>query len=127
MFFGSATIVAKNKNMTRSEYIKILNIEFAHRKKVDIFYSLRKFAFDLEIDFSHLGYVLRNERGLSRRKAEMVALKLTHLNYQQRKEFLLLVSACSARSRFERNLARMGLKNKKNTMVTNNHLQKENL
>lgn len=97
--------------MDRSEYIKILHKEFLTRKEQDIYYSLRQFARDLEVDFSHLGYVLRNERGFSRRKAELISRKLTHLNYPDRKNFIRLVSAASARSRFEKNLAKMGLKN----------------
>ncbi len=97
--------------MNRSEYIKILHREFLTRKTKDIHYSLRQFALDLEVDFSHLGYVLRNERGFSRRKAELISKKLTHLNFTERKKFVRLVSATSARSKFERNLAKMGLKN----------------
>lgn len=97
--------------MDRTEYIKILEKEFSTRREKNIYYSLRQFAHDLEVDFSHLGYVLRNERGFSRKKAESISRKLTHLNYSQRKEFLRLVSATSARSRQERNLAKMGLKN----------------
>lgn len=105
------TFLHKNVLMDRSKYIKILEKEFSTRREKNIYYSLRQFALDLEVDFSHLGYVLRNERGFSRKKAESISRKLTHLNYSQRKEFLRLVSATSGRSRYERNLAKMGLKN----------------
>lgn len=94
------------------KYIQILKREFLHRRQSHHTYSLRQFANELNLDFSHLGYILRDQRGLSRRKAEFVARKLNHLNFAQRQEFLLLVSSASARSRFARNLARMGLKNK---------------
>lgn len=97
--------------MDRSKYIKILQKEFSTRREANIYYSLRQFALDLEVDFSHLGYVLRNERGFSRRKAELISRKLTHLNFSERKSFIRLVSAASGKSRFEKNLAKMGLKN----------------
>lgn len=97
--------------MDRSKYIKILQKEFLNRKEQNIYYSLRQFALDLEVDFSHLGYVLRNKRGFSRKKAEVIARKLSHLNYSERKYFIRLVSATSGRSRFEKKLAKMGLKN----------------
>ncbi|WP_409479949.1 hypothetical protein [Pseudobdellovibrio sp. HCB154] len=97
--------------MNRIRYIEILKAEFVHRRSKNIFYSLRNFAKDLELNPMHLSNILNNKRGLSRRKAEIVAGKLRHLNFSERRRFLLLVSATSARSRFERNLAKMGLKN----------------
>lgn len=99
--------------MSRIKYIEILKQEFLQRRQKNYTYSMRQFAAELNLDFSHLGYILRDQRGLSRRKAEVVARKLTHLNIQQRQEFLLIVSSVSARSRFARNLAKMGLKNNK--------------
>ena len=107
----SRNVFAQHSFMDRSQYIKILQQEFLKRKEQDIYYSLRQFALDLEVDFSHLGYVLRNERGFSRKKAEVISRKLTHLNYRDRKKFVRLVSAASGRSRFEKKLAKMGLKN----------------
>ncbi len=97
--------------MDRQKYIQILKQEFQHRRKLNYTYSLREFAKDINLNYSHLSYILSDLRGLSRRKAEFVASKLSHLNIQQRQEFLLKVSSVSARSRFARNLAKMGLKN----------------
>lgn len=99
--------------MDHQNYIQILKREFQHRREMNHTYSMRLFAQDLEIDYSHLSYILNGHRGLSRRKAEVVARKLTHLNFTQRQEFLLIVSSVSARSRFARNLARMGLKSRR--------------
>lgn len=97
--------------MDRQSYIQILKQEFQYRRGSNHAYSLREFAKDINLNYSHLSYILSDQRGLSRRKAEFVARKLTHLNIKQRQEFLLKVSSASARSRFARNLARMGLKN----------------
>lgn len=97
--------------MDRQHYIQILKKEFLQRRQTNHTYSMRTFAKDLDLNYSHLSYILNGDRGLSRKKAEVVARKLSHLNFSQRQEFLLLVSSVSARSRFARNLARMGLKN----------------
>lgn len=97
--------------MDRQSYIQIIKREFQHRRYINHTYSMRAFAAELNLNYSHLSYVLNDQRGLSRRKAEIIATKLTHLNISQRREFLLLVSANSARSRFARNLSKMGLKN----------------
>lgn len=97
--------------MSRIKYIEILKEEFVQRRLKNTFYSLRSFAKDLELDPMHLSNILSNKRGLSRRKAEFVSRNLFHLRYSERRRFLLLVSAASGRSRFERNLAKMGLKN----------------
>lgn len=97
--------------MDRQKYIQILKQEFQHRRGSNHVYSLRDFAKDINLNYSHLSYVLNAQRGLSRKKAEFVARKLSHLNFAQRQEFLLIVSSISARSRFARNLARMGLRN----------------
>ena len=110
MVFGGKAIVSP-KNMNRTKYIEILKTEFLHRRSKNIFYSLRSFAKDLELDPMHLSNILNNKRGLSRRKAEFIARRLLHLKFVERRRFLLLVSATSARSCFERNLAKMGLKN----------------
>ncbi len=58
----------------------------------------------------HLSYVLRGQRGLSRKKAEVIS-KVLRLSYGDRKKFLQIVSALSARSIRERNLAQLGLRN----------------
>lgn len=99
--------------MDRQSYIQILKQEFQQRRGSNHTYSLRDFAKDINLNYSHLSYVLNAQRGLSRKKAELVARKLNHLNFAQRQEFLLIVSSVSARSRFARNLSRMGLKNNK--------------
>lgn len=94
----------------RVKYINFLVEEFMYRRTVNIYYSLRNFARDLELDHRHLGRILKNEKGLSRRKAEVISRKL-NLPFNERRKFNLLVSAASARRQFERNLAAYGLKN----------------
>lgn len=92
------------------DYVSLLKKYFALRKKRNPRYSLRKYAKDLEITPMHLSYILRGQRGLSRRKAEIVA-KVLRLSYKDRKTFLQIVSALSARASGERNLAQLGLRN----------------
>ena len=101
----------RNYCLHRARYTEILKEEFIQRRTKDIFYSLRSFAKDLELNPIHLSNILANKRGLSRRRAEVVSRQLRHLNFEERRKFLLLVSAASARSSFARNLAKMGLKN----------------
>lgn len=107
---------AKNREVKKSlindrlKYISILQNEFKLRRQTNLFYSLRDFATDLMLDPIHLSRILRNKKGLSRKKAEVIARKL-NLPFSERKKFLMLVSAASARSEFERNLAKYGLKN----------------
>lgn len=96
--------------MKRLLYIEILKTEFSYRRTKDTFYSLRSFAADLELGPAHLSRILNNERGLSREKAEDIARKL-HIDYAQRRKFVRLVAAISSRSKFKKNLAKMGLKN----------------
>lgn len=102
--------------MEREDYIRILKQEFLVRRGKDHTYSMRDFAKDLQLTHSHLSYILNDQRGLSRRKAEVASRKLSHLNFSQRQEFLLIVSAVSSRSQFRRNMAKMGLKNKKSEL-----------
>lgn len=91
-------------------YISILQRYFELRKKRNPRYSLRKYAKDLELTPMHLSYILRGQRGLSRKKAEVIT-KVLRLSYADRKKFLQIVSALSARAYRERNLAQLGLRN----------------
>ena len=96
----------------RLKYIRILLDEFEFRRSTSPFYSLRDFSRDLNLDPGHLSRVLKNQKGLSRRKAEYISLRL-NLPFNDRKIFLRLVSASCARSLLSRNLAKLGLKNQK--------------
>lgn len=91
-------------------YVALLMKAFELRKKRNSKYSLRRYARDLELTPMHLSYILRGQRGLSRKKAEVVATVL-RLSYKDRKKFLQIVSALSARAFRERNLAQLGLRN----------------
>lgn len=91
-------------------YIKLLKRGYELRKKRNSRYSIRKYAKDLELTPMHLSYILRGQRGLSRKKAEVIS-KVLRLSYADRKKFLQIVSALSARSFRERNLAQLGLRN----------------
>lgn len=91
-------------------YVSLLEKYFELRKRRNPRYSLRKYAKDLELTPMHLSYILRGQRGLSRKKAEVIA-KVLRLSYADRKKFLQIVSALSARAARERNLAQLGLRN----------------
>lgn len=90
-------------------YVSLLEKYFELRKRRNPRYSLRKYAKDLELTPMHLSYILRGQRGLSRKKAEVIA-KVLRLSYADRKKFLQIVSALSARAYRERNLAQLGLR-----------------
>lgn len=96
--------------MNRATYVEILKNEFIKRRSKNVFYSLRNFAKDIDLDPMHLSNILHNKRGLSRAKAEDIAPKL-QIGYAERRKFILLVTAVSSRSKFKKNLARMGLRN----------------
>lgn len=91
-------------------YVVILKRGYELRKTRNPRYSLRKYAKDLELTPMHLSYILRGQRGLSRKKAEIIS-KVLRLSYSDRKKFLWIVSALSARAFRERNLAQLGLRN----------------
>lgn len=90
-------------------YVSLLEKYFELRKRRNPRYSLRKYAKDLELTPMHLSHILRGQRGLSRKKAEVIA-KVLRLSYADRKKFLQIVSALSARAYRERNLAQLGLR-----------------
>lgn len=90
-------------------YVSLLEKYFELRKRRNPRYSLRKYAKDLELTPMHLSHILRGQRGLSRKKAEVIA-KVLRLSYADRKKFLQIVSALSARAYSERNLAQLGLR-----------------
>ena len=58
------------------DYREIIKIEFLKRRNEDPFYSLRAFSKALGIAPSHLSYLLRGERGLSKDNAIQVAYGL---------------------------------------------------
>jgi len=101
----------KIKNELRLKLIKVILDEFEYRRRKDLHYSIRRFAFDVGMNHVHLNQVLLNQRGLSRKKAELISRQF-NLDYAGRKRFYLLVSASCARSVLARNLALMGLKNR---------------
>ena len=92
-------------------YHEIIKAEFLRRSMSDPFYSLRDFAKDLGLLPSHMSYVLKGERGISKDNALRVAFSLGLITFAARR-FCFLVSAQSARSKVERNLAKQGLKRK---------------
>lgn len=91
-------------------YVVILKRGYELRKARNPRYSHRKYAKDLELTPMHLSYILRGQRGLSRKKAEVIS-KVLRLSYADRKKFIWIVSALSARAFRERNLAQLGLRN----------------
>lgn len=94
----------------RLKVIEVLLNEFKFRRNSVLHYSIRSFARDMGMNHVHLNQVLLNQRGLSRKKAEIIAREF-NLNYAGRLQFYRLVSASCARSVLARNLAFMGLKN----------------
>ena len=100
----------KENSKIRQKYIDILIREFNLRRSKNKFYSLRKLALDLGLNYSHLSKVLSNSRGLSQEKAETISAKLC-LSLDERIRFMRLVSASCSRSKLKRNLAKLGLKN----------------
>lgn len=94
----------------KDEFVKILLEELSFRKQMNFHYSIRQYARDLDLNPMHLSNILRGNRGLSKRKAEVVARTL-HKNYKERIRFLRLVTASCARSKLARNMAKLGLKN----------------
>ena len=60
----------------RAKYIKILTEKFKQRRALNLYYSLRNFARDLNLDHKHLSRILKNQKGLSRKKAEIISRKL---------------------------------------------------
>lgn len=93
------------------DYRDIIKAEFAIRRKLKPFYSLRSFAKDLRINPMHLSNILVGKRGLSKEKALMIGAALG-LKAKEREYFRFLVSVQSGRSKSERTLATQGLKRK---------------
>jgi uncharacterized protein (TIGR02147 family) len=93
------------------DYRAIVKAEFLKRRNENPFYSLRTFAKELGIAPSHLSYLIRGERGLSKDNALQVARALGLKTFAAQK-FKFLVSAQSGRSKVERNIAKQGLKKK---------------
>jgi len=93
----------------RLKVIAVLLDEFKFRRHNNINYSIRSFASDIGMNYVHLSQVLRNQQGLSRKKAEQITREF-NLNITERRRFHLLVAACG-RSILKRNLALMGLRN----------------
>jgi len=108
----SFTRSKKPSLIERLKYISVLKKEFQNRKKENKFYSLRAFAKLLQLDPIHLSRIFKNQKGLSRNKAEIASRKLSHLDFSQRQEFILTVTSISAHSQLARNLAKMGLRNR---------------
>jgi uncharacterized protein (TIGR02147 family) len=93
------------------DYRDLIKAEFARRRGLNSFYSLRTFAKDLGLTPMHLSYLFRGKRGLSKLNALAVA-KGIGLRTFAAKRFCLMVSAQSGRSKVERNVAKQGFKKK---------------
>lgn len=93
------------------DYRLVVKTEFLKRRSANPFYSLRTFAKELGIAPSHLSYLIRGERGLSKDNALQVARGLGLKTFSAQK-FRFLVSAQSGRSKVERSLAKQGLRKK---------------
>jgi uncharacterized protein (TIGR02147 family) len=91
------------------DYRQVLRDEFLARKQTDLHYSMRKFAKDLGINYVHLSYVLRGQRGISPEKARQVGAALG-LQPMGRQWFTFLVASQSARGKGKKNMARQGLR-----------------
>ena len=96
----------------RQKYADILLDILKFRKVTNPFYSLRAFAKDLGLDPKHLCLIIKNKKGLSRSKAELISRKL-NLSLGDQKLFIWLVCAASGRSSKTRNMAKMSIKNEK--------------
>lgn len=90
-------------------YIEIIKAEFLKRRATDHNYSLRKFAKDLDLKPMHLSYLLKGQRGLSKKSAQRVALAIGLRAYEAQ-HFRFQVAAQNGRSVVERNLAKQWLK-----------------
>jgi plasmid maintenance system antidote protein VapI len=97
--------------MNSMDYRDLIKAEFLKRRNADSFYSLRNFAKDLELKPSHLSYILRKEKGLSKDNAVRIARVLGLKTFEVQR-FCFLVSAQSGRGYIERNLAKQGLNRK---------------
>lgn len=93
----------------RQKVIEVILQEYRLRRYKDLNYSIRKFAFDIGMNYVHLSQVLQNQRGLSRAKAEKITREFK-LTIKERRRFHLLVGACG-KSVLKRDLALMGLRN----------------
>jgi plasmid maintenance system antidote protein VapI len=93
------------------DYRELIKAEFLKRREIDPFYSMRSYAKDLGLKPTHLSYLLRGKRGLSKAKAWRVGSEL-NLKQHAGETFRFMVSAQSGRSVYERNLAKQGLKRK---------------
>lgn len=90
-------------------YRDIIKAEFERRRQLDPFYSLRAYAKELRIQPSHLSDLIQKKKGLSKKKAPLVAagLGLGSLGAQY---FYFLTIEENGRTRAQRNLAKQGLK-----------------
>ena len=90
------------------DYRHILRLELKRRKALSPKYSMRDFAKDLGLFPSHMSYVLRNKKGLSRKSGRRIARRFAFTS-RETQYFSLLVCLKSARSKLERNFARASL------------------
>jgi hypothetical protein len=90
------------------DYREVLRNELEKRKCLTPKYSMRDFAKDLGLFPSHLCYLLKNRKGLSKKSASRISGVLEYKNLLRR-QFIFMVSAKSGRSKFERRLAKVAL------------------
>lgn len=96
-------------NLPLNDFRIILKEELAARCRQNPRYSLRAFARDLKLAPSRLSEIISGKQGLSRKVAENISTILGY-NQQERERFCDLVESMHARSRKEREVAKVRLK-----------------
>lgn len=99
----------ENQNLPINDFRLILKEELATRCRQNPRYSLRAFARDLKLAPSRLSEVISGKQGLSRSVAERIAVILGY-NLQEKERFCDLVESMHARSRKEREVAKVRLR-----------------
>jgi len=97
-----------------TDYRQILNFELEKRQKFNSSYSLRAFARDLMISPSRVSEVLSGKQGLSLLSAKKIAKQLQY-NKCETEYFVDLVLTVHARSKLEKDSARIRLSRFKKT------------
>lgn len=99
----------ENQNLPLNDFRAILKEELATRCRQNPRYSLRAFARDLKLAPSRLSEIISGKQGLSRKAAERIAVILGY-NQQEKERFCDLVESMHARSRKDREVAKVRLK-----------------
>lgn len=99
----------EHQNLPLNDFRAILKEELATRIRQNPRYSLRAFARDLKLAPSRLSEIISGKQGLSRKAAEKVASILGY-SPQEKERFCDLVESMHARSRKDREVAKVRLK-----------------